>query len=222
MTHDTVGSTATGTLRAVVPPEPDEPEVLDDASLAILDAARDLLTTEGPASLTVRRIAAQAGGSTMNVYSRFGGKDGVLDALFREGFATLHQAMQRTRTTADPVADLRRCSAAYRRFALENRTSYLLMFSRWDSSFAPSAEGIAEAKATLRLLADRVQLALDAGALAPGDAGLLAADLWATNHGLVSLELVGMGPPDVDWARRHTETIDALLRGLAPSSADGT
>jgi len=218
MTHDTGGSTGAGTLRAVAAPEHDESEALDDASAAILAAARDLLAEEGPASLTVRRIAAQAGGSTMNVYSRFGGKDGVLDALFREGFATLRETMRRTRVTADPVADLRRCAAAYRRFALENRTSYLLMFSRWDSSFAPSPEGIAEAKATLGLLADRVQQAVDAGALAPGDALELAADLWAANHGVVSLELVGMGPPGIDWGRRHTETIDALLRGLAPRS----
>ena len=67
------------------------------------------------------------------------------------------------------------------------------------------------------MLADRVQRALDAGALAPGDADLLAADLWATNHGVVSLELAGMVPPASTGRRRHTETIDALLRGSAPS-----
>src|SRR5690349_20457207 len=138
MTHDTGGVDRAGTLRAVAASHRDRSGDIDDASRAILDAARELLATEGPGSLTVRRIAAQAGGSTMNVYSRFGGKDGVLDALFREGFTLLRETMSRTRSTADPIGDLRRCAIAYRRFALEHRTSYVLMFARFDASFTPS------------------------------------------------------------------------------------
>ena len=63
---------------------------------------------EGPGALTVRRIAAAAGMSTMNVYSRFGGKDGVLDELFVDGFRRLgahdggrrRAATTRSRTSA--------------------------------------------------------------------------------------------------------------------------
>ena len=44
---------------------------------------------EGAAALTVRRIANEAGGSTMGIYSRFGGKDGVVDAALRRGLPLL-------------------------------------------------------------------------------------------------------------------------------------
>ncbi|MGZ4674264.1 MAG: TetR/AcrR family transcriptional regulator, partial [Ilumatobacteraceae bacterium] len=62
---------------------------LDPVGSTLLKAASDLLATEGPAALTVRRIATAAGVSTMNVYSRFGGKDGVVEHLFVEGFHRL-------------------------------------------------------------------------------------------------------------------------------------
>ena len=58
----------------------------DQTSRALLDAAHRLLADHGSEALTVRRIATEAGMSTMNVYSRFGGKDGVIDELFIDGF----------------------------------------------------------------------------------------------------------------------------------------
>jgi AcrR family transcriptional regulator len=191
-----------------------EPRPVDEQRTAILEAANRLLAEEGPGALTVRRIAAEAGGSTTNVYSRFGGKDGVLDALYREGFERLALVMTNERRTDDPVADLRRCGAAYRDFALTHPTYYTVMFDRPVPGFTPSAEGKRFAGSTLGMLAERIQRAIDAGRLV-GDAHELAADVWATNHGLVSLELRTMGPPQLDWSRRHAETIDALLRGLA-------
>jgi AcrR family transcriptional regulator len=39
----------------------------DETRATLLDAARSLLAADGPAALTVRRIAAEAGMSTMNV-----------------------------------------------------------------------------------------------------------------------------------------------------------
>ena len=62
---------------------------LDEQGQALLDAASELLASEGAGGLTVRRIAADAGCSTMGVYSRFGNKDGVVDHLYMEGFRRL-------------------------------------------------------------------------------------------------------------------------------------
>lgn len=86
-----------------------------DTRALLLSAASTLLADEGPEALTVRRIAATAGVSTMGVYSRFGGKDGVVDALFREGFDGLLAAMLEAPTTDDPLADLRSCLPRLRR-----------------------------------------------------------------------------------------------------------
>ena len=80
-----------------MPPDsfPRTTTVRDDATRdALLKAADRLLVDEGPSALTVRAIANEADMSTMNVYSRFGSKEGIIDELFRRGFASLNASMR--------------------------------------------------------------------------------------------------------------------------------
>ena len=84
----------------------------DEQSKAILDAASRILSADGAGALTVRRIASEAGCSTMGLYSRFGGKEGVVDELYMEGFQHLSEGMSAMAKTDDPVADLRACARA--------------------------------------------------------------------------------------------------------------
>ena len=65
---------------------------LDSVGSMLVKAAADLLAEEGPEALTVRRIANAAGVSTMNVYSRFGSKDGVVEHLFVRGLSAAGRA----------------------------------------------------------------------------------------------------------------------------------
>jgi AcrR family transcriptional regulator len=187
---------------------------IDDSSAAILDAARELLAAEGQAALTVRRIAATAGGSTMNVYSRFGGKEGVLDALLIEGFEQLGEAMRRVRTTDRPIADLERCARAYREFGLNHRTHYELMFDPAVPGLAKSPRAVETARAALGMLAARVERAMTAGQLRAGDPLAIATIFWASCHGPLSLELKQVGPPETDWAAVHRDLVAALILGL--------
>jgi AcrR family transcriptional regulator len=200
------------------------PPRVDDTSRALLHAAHDLLAHEGPEALTVRRIAAAAGMSTMNVYSRFGGKDGVLDHLFIDGFQRLGQAMDDVAPSDDPIEDLRRAGEAYRDFARRWPTYYSLMFDR-AAHHQPSEAALATALATLTRLVHLVQRAMDAGAMVRGDAFAVAAGLWALQHGLVSLEArteeYAGGEPTAggsgsDWPSIATLTAGALLGGLRP------
>lgn len=181
----------------------------------LLEAADELLRTQGPDGLTVRAMAERAGCSTMGVYTHFGGKDGVVDALFIEGFYRLGDAMTRVRTTADPIADLRRCGLAYRRNALENPTHYLVMFERIVPGFEASATAKAAGVETFGLLEARIRRGVEAGVVvshpSPAD---LALSLWAALHGMVSLELHDAGPP-VDRRRSYDDLLDLLLRALA-------
>ena len=73
----------------------------DEQGQRILEAASELLSKEGASALSVRRIATAAGCSTMGLYSRFGGKDGVVDELYAEGFERLIAAMRANPSTDD-------------------------------------------------------------------------------------------------------------------------
>ncbi len=199
---------------ATVPPMVDRKQQATDA---ILDAASQLLASEGPQALTMRRIAAESGGTTMSLYTRFGGKDGIVEALFREGFRRLGEAMAAAAETDDALDDLMRCGRRYREFALANPAYYSVMFDQPVAEFEPSAEAVGEALATLDQLAARVRRAIDSGALAEADEFEVAASLWATNHGLVSLEMLGKHRM-IDWSVVYTATFAALIRGLGPTA----
>ena len=188
---------------------------LDSVGSMLLKAASDLLAAEGPGALTVRRIANAAGVSTMNVYSRFGGKDGVVEHLFIEGFTRLGAAMSIVTATDDPIADMLSCGLSYRRFAIDNPTLYSVMFDRVVPDYVPSPEAQLIAGATLELLADRLERAMKAGALRPGDRLRTAALVWATCHGVVSLELKAVSPTAIDWPEVYQQAMQMIVTGLA-------
>lgn len=185
----------------------------DDTGSAILRAASELLATEGPGALSVRRIAAAAGCSTMGLYSRFGGKDGVVDELFAEGFDHLCQAMQALPTTGVAVDDFRACARRYRLTALEHSTHYMVMFGGAVPGFEPSPENHLVAKESFDLLVARVQRCIDDGDFT-GDPVRIAEIAWGAMHGMVMLELIGLDPVGDDPALRYESMLDVLVAGL--------
>jgi AcrR family transcriptional regulator len=192
---------------------------LDEVGSTLLDAAGRLLTTEGPEALTVRRIAGEARMSTMNVYSRFGSKEGVVERLFINAFGLLADALNAVPTTDDALADLRNCRTAYRRFAHDNPGLYSVMFERAIADFEPSPSAMAVAASTLDVLARRISRAMDAGAISRADPVATAAVVWCTCHGVVSLELKGIDPHGIDFDVVYATATDAVIAGLAPAPA---
>ena len=192
--------------------------VHDETSEALLAAAHRLLASEGPDALTVRRIATEAGMSTMNVYSRFGGKDGVIDELYVYGFNRLFEAIEQVPETDDALADLRKVATAYRRFATEHPMYYEIMFRQ----ASPSTQSVDRALAGLGNFVARLDRASQRGAITlPGDLDGTAATawLWGTCHGLVSLELDGIASEVVDWAEIFSSAIDVAVAGLRPTTS---
>ena len=64
-----------------------------DARTKILNAASELFLEGGGDALSVRAISKRAGLSTIGIYSHFQGKQGILDALYIEGFNHVREAM---------------------------------------------------------------------------------------------------------------------------------
>jgi AcrR family transcriptional regulator len=190
--------------------------VLDDTGTAILDQARRLLLAEGPDALTVRRIAAEAGCSTMGLYSRFGGKEGVIDELYCEGFARLRAAIAEAKA-ASGEDDLRACLRAYRRNALENPAQYLVMFGGVVRGFMPSDSSLEVGLASFDELAAAVERAQQLQLVrSDHDARDIAEAIWSTVHGQVMLELLGKSVTHRDGAERYELLLDQIQRGWAP------
>jgi len=191
-----------------------EPAGTREATLA---AAADLLAREGPDALTVRRIAAEAGSSTIAVYHYFGGKDGVVDTLYRDGFERLQLAMSSAPVTDDPVADLRQICRIYREQAFARPSSYAVMFTRPVRGYTPSEESMKTARGTYERFFAAVSRCVDGGAL-DGDAREIAHCLYGTMHGMVMLELTGNAPTRRLADARAAAAVDRLLVGFAPAA----
>ena len=111
-----------------------------DVAGALLDSAIDLLEREGPEALTVRRIASGAGVSPTSVYNHFDGKNGIVDAIFRHGFAELSTALEKMALIHDPRDALLEGADLYRQLALDQPTTYTVMFLKPVAGFEPSEE----------------------------------------------------------------------------------
>jgi AcrR family transcriptional regulator len=195
----------------------------DATSAALIAAAHSILETSGPEALTVRRIAAEAGMSTMNVYSRFDGKHGVIDELFADGFRRLAAQLEAVPSTDDAIDDILQVMSAYRRFAVDNPTYYRVMFrSATLPSYQPSQAAREIAFTCLQSLIARIEQGQRAGQIAAfpeWSAQEIAAWLWATCHGLVSVEASDVAVPGVSWDTVFDYGAPVALLGLHPDVA---
>ena len=158
----------------------------------ILAAAVEILHRKGAGALTVRSVSAAAGCSTTGVYTWFGGKNGLVEAIFVDGFQRFGAAQRNASRDADSgTSQLSRYANAYRDWALANPTHYMVMFGKAVPDFEPSDRALATAADTFDHLVAAAQEAMRIAGNTD-DPAEVAHHLWAGVHGYVSLELAGM------------------------------
>jgi AcrR family transcriptional regulator len=157
---------------------------------SLIEIGARLLDEEGPQALSTRRIAAEAGSSTMPVYTYFGGMSGLVREMVYEGFARLHGYFAQVNETDDPVADMALMGRAYRHNALTNRHLYAVMFGGESlAGFELSEEDRQHGRYNLVNVVECADRCIDSGRFRPADPLLVAHQMWITTHGLVNLEL---------------------------------
>ena len=144
----------------------------------VLQAAMDMLASDGVAEFTTRRLARHAGTSTPAVYELFGDKAGLVREVFFEGFRLLRQYLDEVRPSQDPRAELISVIESLRMFAREHSVLADLMFSRPFADFDP---GPAERRA-----GDEVRLFIVAVVRRCVRAGVLEGDEVDIAHVIVA------------------------------------
>jgi AcrR family transcriptional regulator len=158
---------------------------------ALLDQASQLLLEEGVHALSTRRLAELAGTSTTAIYTLFGGKDGLFEALYIEGFQRLNTAIRAVKNHKNPLEHLRTINRTYRKVALENPAYYAIMFEKISPAHEPSDTALEQAWQSMQPLIATIQRCMDAKLIPAGNAEEHAMKFWIGAHGLVSLELAG-------------------------------
>ncbi|MBX3053680.1 MAG: TetR/AcrR family transcriptional regulator [Caldilineaceae bacterium] len=175
---------------------------------AILEAAQEIISTDGTDALSMRAIAQRIDYSPAGLYEYFGGKEEIITAVCEEGEKQLFALMDQVDKSLAPAEYLRDIGHAYIRFAMERPDHFLLMFST--PSLGQNEEEITGKSAdssAFGILLFAIRRGVEAGIflLRPGlDLLTMAYAAWATVHGLAMLRATHLRdfPMDFDTADR--------------------
>jgi AcrR family transcriptional regulator len=164
---------------------------MTDIRQNILETTADLIAEEGVRGTSIREVARRAGVSHQTPYHHFGSLDGIVEALVREGFATLTEMMEEAADAAgdDPLDRLNAIGVAYVRFAVSHVGHFRVMFER--SLLDVQESGVEEAEDSFGCLTMVVEGVSRAGYGASLEPEILAHLCWATVHGLAVLRIEG-------------------------------
>ncbi|NQY97298.1 MAG: TetR/AcrR family transcriptional regulator [Henriciella sp.] len=160
---------------------------MTDSKSKILMAASELFAENGAGGLSVRAISGRAGLSTIGIYNHFNGKQGILDALYIEGFQLVMSAIDVLDDGLSPREAVLKGLSNYIDLAARNRGHYQLIFGVGDSAYTPSSGAIAVGEEAFNRLTHMVSRAIPAK-LSGRQKREAALQLWALAHGYVSLQ----------------------------------
>src|SRR5699024_1999589 len=152
----------------------------------LTEATRRLRDAE-PSTLGLRPLAASQGTSTTAIYTMFGGKSGLLAAVAAEADRQLATALREVLGHDSVETDMRALCRAYRRWALENPGLYGLVVG--DPAPTHRPEVAAAGPQWRRPLLERVDALVDEGLFRDADVHEISTSMWASLHGVVSLEI---------------------------------
>ena len=189
----------------------------------LLQAARELSIEQGVAALSLDALIKRAGGSRRSIYTEFGGKDGLLDALMSEISGEILSALIEE---VNPEGDLRAMLKRFARNLISTLTSahgavlgrivlqYLFGAPERSRLFLERGPGRGA-----KLLANWLEAARSRGEIEAQDC-LAAANLFiGMARGNLYLErlLQLRAPPGEKEIEAHVDTVvDIFLNGLRP------
>ncbi|MFI6575338.1 TetR/AcrR family transcriptional regulator [Nocardiopsis sp. NPDC050513] len=192
---------------------PDRPYHHGDLRSVLLANAERALAERGPASLSLRELAREAGVSHAAPSRHFKDKQALLDALALSGFARLTERLERAVEAED---DIRACllglARTYVAFAIEHAALLDLMSTRKHDPDV-SEQLLAEITRMLDTVVRPIREGQAAGELAGGDPYAVAMTVAATLHGFVSFK-ANAAPADIE--AHLAEVVGVLYEGLAP------
>jgi AcrR family transcriptional regulator len=173
---------------------------------AILAAARELAQQGGLAELSLRDLAAEVGMKAPSLYSYFGSKAAIHDALFAEGYRELELQLDALDWDRPVPEVLRAAARTFLGFCVADLPRYQLMFTRVLPGWEPSPEAYLASQASYERMVERLAHL--------GITEQASIDLWtALTAGLAAQQIAN--DPDGDrWLRLVDEVVDLFLAHL--------
>jgi AcrR family transcriptional regulator len=182
----------------------------------IIAAAWDLVRANGLAGLAMRDLGDRVGMKAQSIYSYFGSKLDIYDAMFHEGYMAFEASADEALNLAggDRVGKAHAMAHTFFDFCTSDPVRYQLLFQRTIPEFEPSAESFAVA---LRVY--------EATAASLGDIGITdpaALDVWTAVLTGLTDQQISNDPGGDRWKRLIDRTVDMTLREIAPHLFDNS
>lgn len=169
----------------------------------ILEAAWELVRTEGLAGLSLRDLAARIGMRPPSIYWYFDSKRAIYDAMFVQGNRQLLALLTGRHWPDEPRAALRQGARLFVEFSMEDVQRYQLLFQRTIPNFEPSAEAYAVAMQVYDQMRERFATA--------GLGGSTAFDIWTALVSGLSAQQISNDPGGDRWLRLIDEVVDMYV-----------
>jgi AcrR family transcriptional regulator len=177
-----------------------------DLRRALVDAARRLLETEGPAAMSLRAVAREAGVSPAAPYHHFKDKAELMGAIASEGWVLLTEAMSEANRAKpdDPLALV----MTYVSFARSRPALYRVMFDAARENESLAFEGMLDSASPYAWMRRGLMRARKDSSLVDIELSILAA--WASSHGLAEM----LGFRQFDNIKQALGSEEAFLKAV--------
>ncbi|ENV37110.1 hypothetical protein F959_01918 [Acinetobacter venetianus RAG-1 = CIP 110063] len=177
-------------------------------------AAVELLEQDGPNAMTVRKITAKIGMSSIAVYTEFGSMENLVASVVDYGFLQLIQKFQQLPSTDNVLLDLWQIVCVVREFALAHRHLYAVMFAAESvGGYQRSGDELEQGIETLKFLHKICVKAVDEKFFSSSSRHATQ-HIWATMHGRLMLELAGYLSNDKELLKSYGSLIATSMIGL--------
>jgi AcrR family transcriptional regulator len=206
----------------IMPPKPKTEIERQQLRTLIIDAARELFVSRGVDAVTMREIAKRINYSATSIYLHFADKEALLRAICDTDFLALASSLKNILQITSPLERLHAIGHGYATFALTHPNHYRLMFMAERTPCDPDVSSLQQNNAEqdayfqLKTVVNDVYVA---GYFREElqDVDLIAQTLWASTHGVCSLQINMAEDKWIQWSSisdRLQLMQDVMMRGL--------
>jgi len=191
--------------------------IKDNISLKqrIVEAARQVLLSDGYRNFSLRKIARTIDVSATSIYLHFENKDHLVHTLMEEAINRLNNQLREcVEPQTDPIAKLEALAHEYADFALEYPREYQIIYLiSSDEMTRYPKEKFREARKGYELVTSVLEEGVRSGLITEKKPRMAAYTFWAQLHGVMSVVLSKRLDNRIDQHEFIEEAIDHIIKG---------
>ena len=191
----------------------------DERRRYVLAAAVLMIEETGFSGLSLRKLALKVDSTTQLIYTLFGGKLGLYEEMYRDGYRIITEMFQAAPKSRNTLMYLSTLCWKYREFALNQPVLFSLMFSRPVPEFLPPDVGLLRQQEPLLIMLEAIRQAQREGMFPGITAEHAVEQLLITVHGAVKLELGGFYGDQLEASESFGRALRIVANGMNAHSS---